>query len=139
MKAPQEIVEIMMQGDTFSQWLGIKVLKIELGTCLLEMEIGREMLNGFAIAHGGISFSLADSALAFASNSYGNKAFSIETSISHLKKLNLSDKILAECTEINRGKNVAKYKVEVFRLSQNLKKELVAYFHGTVHISSQIW
>ena len=69
----------MISKDAFSNWLGIKILKIEKGYCQLEMKISENMTNGFQIAHGGICYSLADSALAFASNSHGKMSLSIET------------------------------------------------------------
>ena len=60
-----EIINEMMANDFFSQWLGIKIIKQEIGSCKLSLIIKKEMLNGFGIAHGGITYSLADSALAF--------------------------------------------------------------------------
>ena len=139
MKTPSEIVRVMMDRDYFSQWLGIEVLKTQTGHCELKMTVGKDMLNGFAIAHGGISFALADSALAFASNSHGSKAVSIETGISHLKKINEGDVLLAVCSEIYRGKTIGKYETKVFRIETANENQLVAHFHGTVHISPEIW
>ena len=72
---PKRVVNTMMNKDYFSQWLGIDVVLAAPGQSILKMKIRKEMLNGFGIAHGGISFSLADSALAFASNSHGQKKF----------------------------------------------------------------
>ena len=92
---PKEIVNKMFQNDFFSQWLGITVESIEEGTCTLSMTIRKEMLNGFAIAHGGITYSLADSALAFASNSHGRQSVSIDTSINHIETLKEGDTIVA--------------------------------------------
>jgi acyl-CoA thioesterase len=78
------IIDGMFNNDLFSQWLGIERLQQGIGHCKLRMIIRKEMCNGFGIAHGGITYSLADSALAFASNSHGQEALSIETSISHI-------------------------------------------------------
>ena len=64
----QKVVDTMFANDYFSQWLGIERVKVEPGHCILKMQIRKEMLNGFSIAHGGIAYSFADSALAFASN-----------------------------------------------------------------------
>ena len=74
----------MLENDHYSQWLGIERLGETPGTCQLKMTVRKEMLNGFGIAHGAITYALADSALAFASNSHGRHAVSVETSISHL-------------------------------------------------------
>lgn len=125
----------MMELDAFSQWMGIEVLEINPGTCTLRCKVVPGMLNGFHILHGGISYSLADSALAFASNSYGNKCVSIETSISHTRPAQSGDILTASCTELNRGKTIAIYQVEV----TNQHHKLIALFKGTVSISTEIW
>lgn len=135
MKTPPEIVAIMMNNDCFSQWMGIEVESVSLGACTLKLTVKTEMLNGFGILHGGISFSLSDSALAFASNSYGHKCVSIETSISHLKIVNPGETLLAKATEIHRGRSIGVYEVNI--TNQNLEK--IAYFKGTVSISKEEW
>ena len=86
-KAEDIIKNKMYANDEFSKWLGIEILKVGEGSCQLKMTVRAEMTNGFKIAHGGITYSLADSALAFASNSHGRQAVSVETSISHTHKL----------------------------------------------------
>ena len=78
---PKDIVLTMLKNDHFSKWLNVNLIEISLGKCKLGLSITKSMLNGFSIAHGGISYSLADSCLAFAANSYGFKCVSIETSI----------------------------------------------------------
>jgi acyl-CoA thioesterase len=135
MLTPKQIVEKMMSKDAFSIWLGVEVLKIELGTCTLQCSIKDDMLNGFEILHGGISYSLADSALAFAANSYGFQCVSIETSISHTRPAKIGDTLIATCTEINRGKRIGIYEVKV----ENQDKKLIAYFKGTVNVSENVW
>lgn len=125
----------MLDNDEFSKWLGIELIDIRDGYCKLKMSIRNDMTNGFGIAHGGITYSLADSALAFASNSYGKMAVSIETSISHMVKLKSGDSITAEAIEINRNEKIAIYEVSIKKLD-NL---LVAKFKGTVYISSRDW
>ena len=77
------VVDQMYNNDSFSQWLGIERVQDGAGKSVLRMTVRKEMLNGFDIAHGGITYSLADSALAFASNGHGRMAVSVETSISH--------------------------------------------------------
>ncbi len=133
--SPKEIVNKMMEKDEFSRWLGISVLEISNGKCTLELKVTKEMLNGFHIAHGGISYSISDSALAFASNSYGQHCVSIETGISHLKPVKENDILRAECTEINRGKSIGLYEVKTY----NQNRELVSYFKGTVKILREEW
>jgi acyl-CoA thioesterase len=130
-----EIVHTMMEGDAFSQWLGIEILSSGLGHCTLRMVTRAEMVNGFGILHGGITYSLADSALAFASNSHGQHAVSIDTGIAHLKKVGVGETLLAEAVELSLTKRVANYQVSVF----NASRELVALFKGTVYRSDKQW
>jgi len=85
MNSPQNIVQYLYNNDAYSQWLGIEIVEVKNGYCKLKMNVRKEMLNGFLIAHGGISFSLADTALAFASITHGKKCISMETSISHIE------------------------------------------------------
>jgi acyl-CoA thioesterase len=135
MKSPVEIIKLMMQNDAFSKWMGIHVESISVGSCILRMTVTPEMLNGFGILHGGVSFSLSDTALAFASNSYGLKSVSIETSISHLKSVHLGDILTATAVEVHRGQSIGFYDVTV--KNQHLQK--IASFKGTVSISKEIW
>ncbi len=129
------VVDRMYDNDFFSQWLGIERLEEGPGRSVLRMTVRKEMLNGFAIAHGGITYSLADSALAFASNSHGRKAVSIETSISHTKSLKEGDVITATATEENLSNKIGIYKVIV--TDQN--GDTVALFKGTVYRTSKDW
>ncbi len=136
MSKNQEIVSAMFQSDTFSKWLGIEILSSGLGCCKLKMTITKDMLNGFGMAHGGISYSFADSALAFASNSHGQKSVSIETSISHLLPLKLNDVIIAEAKEEHCSNKIGVYHISVTRESDN---QQVALFKGTVYRTSKQW
>src|SRR5215207_3250799 len=95
----QKIVDRMMNKDRFSQWLGTERLGESAGYCKLRMVVRPEMCNGFEITHGGITFSFADSALAFACNTHGRQAVSIETSISHIQPLKAGDVIIATAEE----------------------------------------
>ena len=71
MNKAQKVYNSMMEKDYCTQWLGAKLIHLEEGKCTLTMKVKKEMLNGFGTLHGGMAFSLADSALAFAANSYG--------------------------------------------------------------------
>lgn len=135
MSVPTQIVDLMMDQDFMSQWMGIERLKEEEGECVLKMLVRKEMLNGFGIAHGGITYSFADSAFAFASNSRGKKAVSIETSISHLKPVNEGDVLTATAREIHLSNKIGTYQVAV----TNQNEELVASFKGTVYRTSKDW
>ena len=135
MLSPKEIVNKMINNDAFSKWLGINIIQLEKGYCKLQMKILQDMTNGFDIAHGGICYSLADSALAFASNSHGKKALSIETSISHTKKVNINDTLTAETKELNINSKTGLYNIKI----TNQNSEEIAFFKGTVFFSDKIW
>jgi acyl-CoA thioesterase len=129
------IIDAMMDKDLFSQWLGIERLEEKQGYCRLRMTLRPEMCNGFGIAHGGISFSFADSAFAFASNSQGRHAVSIECSISHIRPLQAGDAIMAIAEEKSLGNRTAIYEVRV----EKENGELVALFKGTVFRKDKEW
>ncbi|MDD2984543.1 MAG: hotdog fold thioesterase [Crocinitomicaceae bacterium] len=135
MKNPQEIIHLMLSKDAFSNWLGIEVIEITEGKCTLACKVTESMLNGFDIAHGGISYSLSDSALAFAANSRGFKCVSIETSISHTRAAKLNDILTARCTELHRGRTTGIYQVIV----SDQHNKTVSLFKGTVKILDEIW
>lgn len=124
-----------MYLDYFSQWLGIERQEDGAGKSVLTMKIRKEMLNGFGIAHGGITFSLADSALAFAANGYGKQAVSIETGISHLKPLKEGDIITATTIEESLTNRIGIYRIVI----ENQNGEKVALFKGTVYRTEKIW
>lgn len=125
-----------MTKDHFSQWLGIKVLESGSGISKLSLVVRKEMLNGFGIAHGGITYCLADSALAFSCNSHGKKAVSVETSISHLISISEGDELIAEAKEEHCSNKIGTYSISVKRVSDNA---LVALFKGTVYRTSKDW
>lgn len=131
----EKIVAKMYKNDAFSQWLGIEILTISEGYAKLKMMTRPEMVNGFGIVHGGISFSFADSAFAFACNSTGRHAVSIDTSIAHLKKIGVGEVIFAEAKQENLSHKIGLYRIEV----TNEKGELLALFKGTNYRSSKEW
>lgn len=129
------VVARMMEHDAFSQWLGIEVDQAAPGACTLHMAVRPEMDNGFRMTHGGIAYAVADSALAFASNSHGTHAVSIETSISHVKPVRSGDQLTATATELSRGSRIAVYHVAVY----NQDGVTVALFKGTVFRTGKAW
>ena len=134
-KTSKEIVDLMYDNDPFSQWLGIERISEQPGNSVLQMRVRKKMLNGFGIAHGGIAYALADSALAFASNSHGRQALSVETSISHVRKVNQGDVLITRVEEVNLTNKIGIYQVFV----ENQEKELVAVFEGTVYRTEKYW
>ena len=134
MNSANDIVQNMMHQDAFSQWLGIKVLQVGIWSSKIQMVVRKEMTNGFGIAHGGITYSFADSALAFASHSYGNVAVSIETQISHIEPVRIDDILTAVSLEVSKSAKLAVYEVSI----TNQKDILVAHFKGTVYIKKDL-
>ncbi|MBD79793.1 MAG: thioesterase [Crocinitomicaceae bacterium] len=132
---PKLITDQMFNNDPFSKWMGIERVEDGVGTNTLKMKVREEMLNGFGILHGGIAFSLADSALAFAANSHGRKCLSVENSIHYTGSCTTGDEIIARASEVSRSHKIAVYSVEVKKASG----EKVAEFRGTVYRSSKEW
>jgi acyl-CoA thioesterase len=131
----QRVVARMYDNDPFSRWLGIRCVRVEAGRCILELEVRQEMLNGFSIAHGGITYALADSCLAFASNSHGIQSVSVETSISHTKAVQAGDLLTATSEEMSLGRTIGIYHITV----TNQRDETVALFKGTVYRTGKAW
>jgi len=134
-RAKDIVLNKMLAKDAFSKWLGIEVTSIGQGQCTLQMVVSDQMTNGFGIAHGGIAYSLADSALAFAANSHGQQAVSIETQISHLRKVSIGDTLVATAIEINRNRSLGVYEVSI----HNQDNKPIAHFKGTVYLTGNDW
>ena len=130
-----KIINKMFDQDAFSQWLGIEIIEVKDGHCKLKMTVRKEMLNGFQIAHGGIAYSLADSALAFASNSHGRKSLSVETSISHTVSVKEGDVLTVATKELSLSNKIGVYLITII----NQSNEDVSYFKGTVYRTSKEW
>ncbi|MFM7235049.1 MAG: hotdog fold thioesterase [Flavobacteriales bacterium] len=129
------IVDAMYNKDPMSQWLGIERLQDGPGVSVLRMTVRKEMLNGFSIAHGGIAYCLADSALAFASNAHGIQAVSIETAISHVAQAREGDVLTTRVTEKSVTTRTGLYHVDVL----NQDGKVIAYFKGTVFRTGRLW
>ena len=125
----------MFDNDPFSKWMQMERVRIEPGACILRMTVTEVMLNGFAIAHGGITYSLADSCLAFASNTHGIQAVSVETSISHTKAVKEGDVLTATAEEMSLSNRIGIYHINV----TNQRDETVALFKGTVYRTGKFW
>ena len=129
----RRIVEAMMAEDAFSRWLGIEVVEAAPGRSVLRMAVRREMCNGFGIAHGGIAYSLADSALAFASNAHGRVAVALDNSIHYPAPVQVGDALTATAEERSITHRTAAYDVTV----TNTDGTPVAFFRGTVYRTSR--
>ncbi|MEM7603552.1 MAG: hydroxyphenylacetyl-CoA thioesterase PaaI [Verrucomicrobiota bacterium] len=132
---PAEIIADMMENDAYSQWLGITILETGAGYAKIQLTVRPDMLNGHGIAHGGITYSLSDSCFAFASNSRGRKAVSIETSISHVAAVAEGDVLTAESSEDSLNHKIGVYHIKV----TNQREETVALFKGMVYRKKEVW
>ena len=122
-----KVVSGMMQNDLFSQWMGLEVLEVKEGYSKVRMTIRKEMLNGFGIVHGGLAFSLADSAFAFACNNRNNISVALDVAITFTKAVNVGDVLTADAKEIHNGRSTGVYIITI----ANQKNEQVAFFKGT--------
>ena len=125
----ERVVHGMMERDAFSQWLGIEVMEIAPRRSVVQMQVRPEMVNGFGVAHGGIAYSLADSALAFAANTHGKVTVAIDNGISYPKAVYVADVLTAIAEEDGASNRLGFYRVIV----RNQKEEVVATFRGTVY------
>lgn len=123
------VVDEMLQKDLFSQWLGIEILEIKEGYSKLRMTIRHEMTNGFDIVHGGIAFSFADTAFAFACNNRNNVSVALDASISYTKAVMPGDVLIAEARELHNGRRTGLYQITV----TNQQDVQVAFFNGTCY------
>jgi acyl-CoA thioesterase len=125
----RRIVAHMMKHDEFSRWMGVEILDIGEGYCKITCNIKKEMLNGFGVTHGGIAFSLADSALAFSAATYGRISLAIDNSISFTQKTGEGNQLVAESKCLNLT-----YKTGLFEISVRDENEnLVAVMKATVY------
>ncbi|MFL5788924.1 MAG: hydroxyphenylacetyl-CoA thioesterase PaaI [Flavisolibacter sp.] len=124
---PSSVVDYMLRHDQFSQWLGIEVLEIKEGYSKIKMQVREEMLNGLGVIHGGITFSFADSAFAFACNNRNNLSLALDVTISFTKAVKPGDILIAEAKEMHNGKSTGVYLISV----TNQNNEQVALFKGT--------
>ena len=124
----ERITSAMMAKDAFSQWLGIEITEVGPRLVTVRMTVRQEMVNGFGVCHGGIAFSLADSALAFASNTHGRVTVSIDNSITYPKGISPGDTLTATAEEESATNRLGFYRVTVRRAG-----EIVALFRGTVY------
>jgi acyl-CoA thioesterase len=135
MLTPREIFEQMFQNDRFSQWMGMELVAVGQGFCTLKMQVRSEMLNAFGVAHGGVTFTLADSAFAFACNSQGRHAVSIHCTVEHAAAIREGDILTAVAKEEHLGGAISNYAVEICK--QDGAK--VAFFRGIAFRKKTEW
>ena len=125
----RQVVERMMQTDGFSRWMGVEVLEIKKGYSRISMLLRPEMMNAFGIAHGGVTFALADSAFAFACNSDGKVTVALDVSISYPAPARSGDTLTAEARQVSATRRTGLYLIEV----RNQRGDMTALFKGTCY------
>lgn len=129
----RSVYDKMMDTDYCSQWMGIEPVEIKEGFCKIKMIVKKEMLNGYAILHGGIAYAFADSAFAFASNSYGRVAVSLMGVMNFHKSAVEGELLFAAAKAIKVSYKTADFDVNVF----NAAGEIYYSFRGTVYRKSE--
>ncbi len=123
----KRVVGHMMDSDVFSHWLGIEIIEVKEGYSKIKMKLRKEMINGFGVIHGGIAFSLGDSAFAFACNNRNNLSMALDTSITFTKSTQPGDELTAEAKELHNGRSTGLYLITI----TNQHNIQVALFKGT--------
>ena len=129
-KTPQQVTEYvrdgMLKNDAATQGLGMNVLEIGPGRATVTMSVRADMLNGHAICHGGFISTLADSAFAFACNSYDELTVASGFAIDFLAPARKDDLLTARCVEVSKAGRTGVYDTEVV----NQRNERIAIFRG---------
>ncbi len=123
----RKVIDHMMTSDLFSQWLGIEIIEIREGYSKIKMKLRKEMMNGLGIIHGGIAFSLGDTAFAFACNGRNVLSVALDTSINFMKPTQPGDELIAEAKELHNGRSTGLYLITI----KNQHNHQVAMFKGT--------
>ena len=129
----ERVVAHMLEHDEFSRWLGLAVTHLAPNAATVRMTVRPEMVNGFGVCHGGIAFSLADSALAFASNTHGRLTVSVENSIRYPAPIMPGDVLTATAVELSASRRLAYFDVTV----RKGNGDVVGLFKGTVYRTSR--
>lgn len=124
-----QVVDKMLANDAFSQWLGIEIVEIGVGRVIIQMRVRPEMMNGFQMCHGGVTFAFADSALAFACNSHGRLSVLLTATMSFPAAVKEGDTLTAVAVEESVSNRVGVYSITV----TNDNDEKVGVFQGTVY------
>ena len=125
--------QALLRRDRFSRALGIELVEARPGRVILAMTVARRHLNCFGMAHGGVLFTLADTAFGMAANTHGTIAVAIDTNIAFAVAVKEGDRLTARATETARGRRTAVYRVEIERQD----KAVVAAFGGTVYLTGR--
>jgi acyl-CoA thioesterase len=127
--AAERAVDALFAGDMASRMLGMRVVGVKPGYARLTMTIRPDMVNGHRICHGGLIFSLADSAFAASCNSHNENTVAAAASIDFLAPAFEGDELSAEANELWRSGRSGLYEITV----TNQRGERIALFRGRSH------
>jgi acyl-CoA thioesterase len=116
----------LMRRDRASHMLGMRITAVRPGWARVVMAVREDMVNGHAVCHGGLVFALADSAFAFACNSYNDNTVAATGSIDFLAPAHAGDELTAEARELWRTRRNGIYEITV----SNQRGERIALFRG---------
>ncbi|NBF02056.1 hydroxyphenylacetyl-CoA thioesterase PaaI [Pseudomonas sp. Fl5BN2] len=126
MNLASRCAQSLFQRDSASQAMGMRLLSVAPGATRLGMSVRDDMLQGHGTCHGGYLFALADSAFAFACNSYDEATVAIGCSIDYIAPARLGDTLTADCIEQSRSGRTGNYHVRI----ENQQGQLIALFQG---------
>jgi acyl-CoA thioesterase len=126
MSLANECAKALFERDPASRGMGMRLLSVGPGTTRIGMSIREDMLQGHGTCHGGYLFALADSAFAFACNTYNEATVAIGCSIDYIVPARLGDTLTAEASEQSRSGRTGNYDVRI----ENQQGQLIALFHG---------
>jgi len=127
--------EVMWAGDRTSQSLGIVLDEVRPGQATVRMTVGEDMVNGHDIGHGGLTFTVADSAFSYACNSYNRRTVAAGAEIRFLAPTRRGDVLVATATERERKGRDGVYDVTV-----TVAEKVVATFVGrSKEIDGTLW
>src|SRR5258708_23034925 len=132
--SPEQVLATMLKQDHFTHWLGLEIDEISIGYCKLHYSIREDMLNGFENVHGGILFSAADSAFAFACNSHGRITVALDVSVTFIRPARVGDKLIVEAKEVFLGDKTSVYDIR----TTDKDGTIVSLFKGTAYRTSHI-
>ncbi len=123
---PATVAQAMFDQDRASQSLGMRIESVEVGKAVMTMTVTPEMVNGLEVCHGGFLFTLADSAMAFASNAANSRAFASQAEIDFVNPASLGTELTATATQIVERGRLGVHDVTI----RDEHHETIAVFRG---------
>jgi acyl-CoA thioesterase len=125
----ERAAQALCENDRTAPQLGIRLVEIRPGYARMAMSVRADMVNGHHICHGGMVFTLADTAFAYSCNSYNENTVAATASIDFLAPAHEGDELTAVATELWRTRRNGIYEITV----TNQRDERIALFRGRSH------